>query len=163
MAPAPRIGVFAGTFDPLTNGHLDVIERAVMLFDRVVVAVLLNAAKTPIFSVDERIQMIRDVTSGMSGVEVDTFDGLLVEYVRKRQAAAVIRGLRTAAEFADEWQLALMNRHLNPACETVFLMPSAAHMYVSARLVREVASHGGPLEGLVPRPVAERLTARFAR
>jgi pantetheine-phosphate adenylyltransferase len=163
MTAAPRLAVFAGTFDPLTLGHLDVITRAAALFDRLIVAVLVNPAKTPLFSLEERTTMIREVTADLPAVDVDSFEGLLADYVRRRQAAAVVRGLRTAAEFSDEWQVALMNRHLNPGCETVFLLPSASHMFVSARLVREIASLGGPLDGLVPPGVATRLAARFSR
>jgi pantetheine-phosphate adenylyltransferase len=158
-----RLAIFPGSFDPLTNGHLDVIHRAASLFDRVVVAVLINSAKQPAFSNEERVQMIREATSGSTNIDVDTFDGLLADYVRARGAVAVVRGLRTAVEFSDEWQIALTNRHLNPDCETVFLLPSVAHLFVSSRLVREVASYGGPLDGLVPPGVARRLSEQNRR
>ncbi len=148
MADAPRLAVMAGTFDPLTNGHLDVIARAARLFGRVVVAVLVNPAKAPLFALEDRMAMIREAVAPIAGAEVDAFDGLLADYVKRRQASAVVRGLRTASEFADEWPVALMNRHLNPACETVFVVPSAATMHVSSRLVREIAALGGPVDGL---------------
>ncbi|MEO7190525.1 MAG: pantetheine-phosphate adenylyltransferase [Vicinamibacterales bacterium] len=163
MADATRLAVVPGTFDPLTNGHLDLIRRSATLFDRVVVAVLVNAAKQPWFSADERVAMIRAETAEMPRVEVDTFGGLLAEYVRLRGASAVVRGLRTATEFSDEWQIALMNRHLNEKCETVFVMPSVETMFLSSRLVREVASHDGSIEALVPASVARRLRERQAR
>jgi pantetheine-phosphate adenylyltransferase len=159
----PRLAVFPGSFDPMTNGHLDMIGRAATLFDRVVVAVLVNASKQPWFSNDERVAMIRESIEGLPNVEVDTFGGLLADYVKARGAVAVVRGLRTAAEFSDEWQIALTNRHLNPACETVFLLPSVTQLFVSSRLVREVASYGGPLDGLVPPGVARRLAERAGR
>jgi pantetheine-phosphate adenylyltransferase len=163
MPHAQRLAVVPGSFDPLTNGHLDIIGRSVRLFDRVVVAVLINAAKQPLFPVDERMAMMRDALAAYPGVEVDAFDGLLAEYVRRRGASAVVRGLRTATEFSDEWQIALMNRHLNAQVETVFLVPSTATMAISSRIVREIASLGGSVEGLVPSGVATRLAARFPR
>ena len=161
MSDAPRLAVLAGTFDPLTFGHLDLIARSRALFDRVVVAVLVNPAKTPLFSLDERVAMIAEVIADRPGVTVDTFGGLLAEYARRQGAVAIIRGLRGAAEFDAEQPMALMNRHLNPGCETVFIMPSADRMHISSRLVREIASLGGPVQGLVPSPVATRLARRF--
>ena len=163
MPHPTRLAVVAGSFDPLTNGHLDLIERSTRLFDRVVVAVLINAAKHPLFEIDDRMAMIREALMAHPGVEVDTFDGLLAEYVRRRGASAVVRGLRTASEFSDEWQIALMNRHLNAGFETVFLVPAAATMAVSSRIVREIASLGGSVDGLVPSGVAARLAERFSR
>jgi pantetheine-phosphate adenylyltransferase len=162
MANASRLAVLAGSFDPITNGHVDMIARSTTLFDRIVVAVLVNPAKQPLFAIDERVDMIRDAVAGLAHVEVDRFDGLLTDYVRRRGASAVVRGLRTASEFSEEWQTALMNRHLNPSCETVFLVPGAACMHISARHVREIASLGGPLTGLVPAGAEARLRARFA-
>ena len=158
--PDERVAIFPGSFDPITLGHVDVVGRATALFDRVIIAVLVNAAKSPWFSVEERIALIRASVAGIERVEVEAYGGLRVDFVRARRAVAVVRGLRTAAEFSDEWQIALTNRHLNPACETVFVMPSAAHLFVSSRLVREVASHGGSLDGLVPVPVSSALAAR---
>lgn len=162
MSDANRLAVLAGSFDPPTNGHVDMIVRAATLFDRVVVALLVNPAKQPIFALDEREAMMRELVGHMPAVEIDTFDGLLADYVRRRKAVAVVRGLRTAAEFSEEWQMALMNRHLNPDCETVFIVPAAANMHISSRLVREIASLGGPVAGLVAPSVEARLTRRFA-
>lgn len=162
MSEPSRLAILPGTFDPFTNGHLDVLVRSLRLFDRVVVAVLVNPGKSPLFGVDERMAMIAEATAGLPGVEVASFDGLLAGYVRQRGAVAVVRGLRGPGEFADEQPVALMNRHLNDACDTVFLVPSADRLFVAARLVREIASLGGPIDDLVPAPVAARLRARFA-
>lgn len=163
MSTTSRLAVLAGSFDPLTNGHVDLIERSTRLFDRVVVAVLANSAKQPLFTANERVDMIRNVVAAHANVEVDAFDGLLADYVQRRGAAAVVRGLRTATEFSDEWQMALMNRQLNPACETVFLIPAAVTAHISSRLVREIASLGGSVDGLVPPSIASRLAARVRR
>ncbi len=164
MSHAPRLAVIAGSFDPLTNGHVDLIERSVKLFDQVVVAVLVNPSKQPLFTLDERVAMIREVAAAQAlAVEVDTFGGLLADYVRKRGATAIARGLRSAAEFGEEWPTALMNRHLEPACETVFVVPAAATMHISSRLVREIASLGGSVDGLVPKAVAAHLQARLGK
>lgn len=162
MSDASRLAIVAGSFDPLTNGHVDLIERGVKLFDRVVVAVLVNPAKQPLFSIEERVEMIRAVAAARQlPVEVDTFSGLLADFARQRGATALVRGLRTADEFADEWPTALMNRHLEPGCETVFVVPAAATMHISSRLVREIASLGGPVDGLVPDVVAASLRRRL--
>jgi pantetheine-phosphate adenylyltransferase len=152
-----------GSFDPLTNGHLDVIRRAATLFDRLVVAVASNPAKQPLLPAGERVAIIREVLSALPetrGVDVDAFDGLLAEYVRRRRALAVVRGLRTAAELSDEMQMARMNRHLYDSFETVFLVADASVAHISSRLVKEIAAFGGSLEGLVPPPVAARLARR---
>jgi pantetheine-phosphate adenylyltransferase len=154
--------VCPGSFDPLTNGHVEMIARASRLFDRLIVAVLDNPAKQAWFTVDERTAMLRDVLGALPDgrhIEVDAFNGLLVDYVKRRGAAAVVRGLRTVNEFADESQMALMNRHLS-GCETVFLVSGPAVAYISSRLVKEVAALGGPLDGLVPQAVAARLMGR---
>jgi pantetheine-phosphate adenylyltransferase len=161
MADSPRIAVVPGSFDPLTNGHLDVITRSTRLFDRVIVAVLVNPSKAPLFSLAERVEMIREVTVRVPGVEVDSFQGLLADYVSRVAAVAIVRGLRTSAEFSDEWPVAMMNRRLNPQCETVFVVPSMDHMCVSSRIVREIASLGGAIDGLVPPSVAARLIERI--
>lgn len=161
MSTAPRLAVFAGSFDPLTNGHLDVIERSVALFDRVVVAVLRNTGKTPLLSCEARVALIRASVVAWPSVEVDTFEGLLADYVRARGALVVVRGVRSAPEFAEEAQMALMNRHLNSACETVFLASSPAHLHIASRLVREIATLGGDVSGLVPVPVANALRQRL--
>jgi len=160
MTDLPRLAVFPGTFDPLTNGHVDVIRRASRLFDRVVVAILLNSGKTPLFSVEERTSIIREVFEREATIEVDTFGGLLVEYARQRNAVAVVRGLRRAADFDYEVQMTDMNRHLDADLETVFLVPSPGVAFISSTLVKEIAALGGPVDGLVPDAVRGRLLRR---
>jgi pantetheine-phosphate adenylyltransferase len=162
MTATPRLALCAGSFDPPTNGHLDIIERAAALFDHVVVAVLVNAGKQPLFDVEERLAMLRESAAGLGNVEVDAFSGLLADYARARGARIVVRGLRTAAEFAEEAPTAMMNRHLNADLDTVFLVPSPRVAYISSRLVKEIAALGGSLAGLVPPAVATRLAARAA-
>jgi pantetheine-phosphate adenylyltransferase len=154
--PKPHVAVFPGSFDPLTNGHVDIIERGCYIFDRVIVAVLVNEAKTPLFSIDERVAMIREVCKDKP-VEVDTFDGLLVDYGRRKGAHAIIRGLRAVSDFEYEFQMALMNRRLNHDLETVFLMPAEQYTYTSSRLIKEVFMLGGQVSGLVPDVVEQRL------
>ena len=162
MSPTPRTAVFPGSFDPLTNGHVDIIERATRIFDRVIVAVAVNAEKTPLFSVDERVAVIRDVFRDNLTVQVDTFNGLLVEYARMQGASALIRGLRAVSDFEYEFQMALMNRRLNHDLETVFLMPDEKYTYTSSRLIKEVFMLGGQISGLVPPEVEERLRNKQA-
>ena len=152
-----RTAIFPGSFDPITNGHVDLIRRALRLFDRIVVAVLQNASKQPHFTPEERVAIIREVFAGDAGVEVDAFDGLLVEYATRRGAAAIVRGLRAVSDFEYEMQMAHMNRHLSPTLETVFLMPDAAHTFLSSRLVKEVFSLGGDVGAFVPPAVERRL------
>jgi pantetheine-phosphate adenylyltransferase len=154
-APNGRLAVFPGSFDPLTNGHVDIILRSAHLFERVIVAVLVNADKTPLFTADERVAIIRDVFREYANVEVDSFDGLLVEYAKRRRASAIIRGLRAVSDFEYEFQMALMNRHLEPTLETMFMMPAEQYTYLSSRLIKEVFQLGGEVRGLVP-PVVER-------
>ena len=154
-APDSRLAIVPGSFDPLTNGHVDVVLRTARLFDRVIVAVLLNTEKTPMFSAADRVAMIREVFSGQPNVEVDSFDGLLVEYARRQGAAAIVRGLRAVSDFENEFQMTLMNRHLEPGVETVFMMPSEQFTYLSSRLTKEVFRLGGSVHGLVP-PAVER-------
>jgi pantetheine-phosphate adenylyltransferase len=160
--PAARTAVFPGSFDPLTNGHVDIIERGCRLFHRVVVAVAVNAEKTPLFSVDERVAMTREIFRTHGGVEVDTFKGLLVEYARQVGATALIRGLRAVSDFEYEFQMALMNRRLSHDLETVFLMPDEKYTYTSSRLIKEVFMLGGQVSGLVPPAVEERLRMKQA-
>jgi pantetheine-phosphate adenylyltransferase len=155
-----RVAILPGTFDPLTNGHVDVIRRATTLFDRVVVAILLNTTKTPLFSVDERIAMVREVFAAESAIEVDTFSGLVVEYARRRGAVALVRGLRSVGDFDYERQMALMNRHLAPSIESLYLMTSADTAHISATLVREIAALGGSIADLVPRAVQAHFERR---
>lgn len=151
------LAIYPGSFDPLTNGHVDIIQRGAKLFDRIVVAILLNVEKSPLFTVAERVDIAREVFAGNPNVEVDTFDGLLVEYARRRHAGVIVRGLRAISDFEYEMQMALMNRNLNPDVETVFMMPAEPYTYVSSRLVKEVAALGGSITNLVPRLVEERL------
>ncbi|HEV8120564.1 MAG TPA: pantetheine-phosphate adenylyltransferase [Candidatus Polarisedimenticolia bacterium] len=142
--------IYPGTFDPITNGHLDVIERSARLFDRLIVALLRNADKAPLLTLEERQEVARRVVEPYSNVSVESFDGLLVDYCRARGARAIVRGLRALSDFEYEFQMALMNRRLEPGVETVFMMPSEAYSYVSSRLVKEVAQLGGDVSGLVP-------------
>ena len=151
------IAIYPGSFDPLTNGHVDIIQRGSRLFDRIVVGILLNIEKAPLFTVDERVDIAREVFAAYPNVEVDTFDGLLVDYARRKQASAIVRGLRAVSDFEYEMQMALMNRHLNPDVETVFMMPAEPYTYVSSRLVKEVVALGGSVTRLVPTLVEARL------
>jgi pantetheine-phosphate adenylyltransferase len=156
-----RIAVYPGSFDPIHTGHLDIIERCVPLFDEVVVAVLRNEAKQPLFSVDERMEMIAEVLGGWPSCRVESFSGLLVDFMERVGARVVVRGLRAVSDFETEFQMALMNRRLNPRVETVFMMPREDLSYVSSRLIKEVGSLGGDLRGLVPEPVLDRLLDRL--
>ena len=151
------LAIYPGTFDPLTNGHVDIIERGSKLFDRIIVGILLNVEKSPLFTVEERVEIAREVFESYPNVEVDTFDGLLVEYARRKRAGVIVRGLRAISDFEYEMQMALMNRHLNPEVETVFMMPAEPYTYVSSRLVKEVAALGGSITTLVPTIVEDRL------
>jgi len=151
------IALYPGSFDPLTNGHVDIIHRGARLFDRIVIAVLVNLEKSPLFTVPERVEIARDAFREYANVEVDTFDGLLVDYARRRHASVIVRGLRAVSDFEYEMQMALMNRRLNPDVETVFMMPAEPYTYVSSRLVKEVVALGGSVHGLVPETVEERL------
>jgi len=154
--------VCPGTFDPMTNGHLDIITRGARIFDQVLVAILRNPDKEPLFPLDERVEILKSVVARLSNVRVETFDGLLVDYARARGAQAIVRGLRALSDFEYEYQMALMNRRLGPDIETVYMMPSETYSYVSSRLVKEVARLGGDVSGLVPREVVERLRRRCA-
>ena len=144
------IAIYPGSFDPLTNGHVDIIQRGSRFFDRIIIAVLINLEKAPLFTVPERVEIARSVFRGWSNVEVDTFDGLLVDYAKSRQASVIVRGLRAVSDFEYEMQMALMNRRLRPEVETVFMMPAEPYTYVSSRLVKEVVALGGSVHGLVP-------------
>jgi pantetheine-phosphate adenylyltransferase len=154
------MAIYPGSFDPVTNGHLDLIARGARIFDRLIVAVLQNLDKSPLFSARERVEMLREVTRDWPNVEVDLFEGLLVDYVRRRNAQVILRGIRAISDYEYEFQMALMNRRLEATVETVFMMPAERYSYVSSRLVREVAQLGGPIDGLVPALVVERLKAK---
>ena len=160
MTDAHHIAICPGSFDPLTSGHIDIVERATAIFDRVIVGVLVNSGKAPMFSLDERVAIIREFFAANSRIEVATFDGLLVEFARRSRATTIVRGLRGISDFDYERQMAIMNRHLHPALETVFLMPSPRFMHVSSTLVRDIAHRGGSLAGLVPPAVIDRLAHR---
>jgi pantetheine-phosphate adenylyltransferase len=156
-----RIAICPGSFDPMTNGHLDVIQRALKLFDRVVVAVAHNESKQPLFSLSERMQLATESVRHLSGVEVDSFDGLLVDYAERRGAHAVVRGLRAVSDFEFEFQLALMNRKLNERPETIFMMPKDTYTYLSSRMIKEIARLGGDVSAFVPPHVQRALAARL--
>jgi len=158
----PTLAVYPGSFDPLTNGHVDIIARGARLFDRIIVAILLNAEKAPLFTMQERVEIARSVFNDRPNVEVDTFDGLLVDYVERRQAQVIVRGLRAVSDFEYEFQMALMNQRLKPAIETVFMMPAEQYTYISSRLIKEVFSLGGTVHGLVPDMVEARLREKRA-
>lgn len=153
----PRIAIYPGSFDPLTNGHVDIIERGARIFDSIIVAILANAEKTPLFSESERITIIRDVFRSHKNVQVETFDGLLVDYAQLKKATVLVRGLRAVSDFEYEFQMALMNRRLAPGIETVFMMPDEKYTYISSRLIKEVFRLGGEITGLVPPVVEEKL------
>lgn len=155
-----RIAIYPGTFDPITYGHIDVVDRAAHLFSRVVVLVARNASKTPLFTDDERVSMIREVFKGRPKVEVDEFQGLLVDYATKRKATAIIRGLRAVSDFEYEFQLALTNRKLAPKLDTVFLVPHEKYTYLNSSIVREVARLGGDVSDFVPPTVRKKLLAK---
>jgi pantetheine-phosphate adenylyltransferase len=154
---ARTLAIYPGSFDPITNGHLDLIKRGSRLFDRLIVAVLVNFEKTPLFNADERVEMLVQVTRRMRNVSVDTFQGLLVDYAMKKRAHAILRGIRAFSDYEYELQMALTNRKLEPRLETVFLMPAESYTYISSRLVREIFRHGGSVGAFVPPVVEERL------
>lgn len=156
------VAIYPGSFDPLTNGHLDLITRSSGLVGRLIVAVLNNEAKQPLFNATERMSMLREATAGLGNVEVDCFEGLLVEFADSRGASLIVRGIRAVSDYEYELQMALMNKRLQPEIETIFLMASEAHSFISSRLVKEVVSHGGNVSGLVPKMVESRLAERFA-
>jgi pantetheine-phosphate adenylyltransferase len=156
-----KIALYPGTFDPVTNGHIDIIERCSKLFDEVIVAILLNPDKDPLFTVKERVAMLKTVARNRFGnVTVDTFDGLLVEYAVKKKATVIVRGIRAISDYEYELQMALMNRRLEPRIETVFMLPAESFSYLSSKLIREIFVLGGSVRGLVPEIVEQRLLAK---
>ncbi len=157
-----RIAIYPGTFDPITNGHLSIIKRALEIFDKLIVAILINPQKKPLFSVEERIFMIKEATKDIGNVEVDTFEGLLVDYAVKKGVNVIIRGLRATSDFEFEFQMALMNRKLNRSIQSIFLMTDYKWLYVSSSIIKEVARFGGDVKGLVPDIVNEKLKQKFA-
>ncbi|HEV3254094.1 MAG TPA: pantetheine-phosphate adenylyltransferase [Candidatus Acidoferrales bacterium] len=156
------IAIYPGSFDPVTNGHLDLIERGAKIFDRLIVAVLRNLEKDPLFAISERVEMLGEVTRAWPNVEVDVFGGLLMDYARQKKAQVILRGIRAISDYEYELQMALMNRKLEPNIETVFMMPAETYSYLSSRLVREIARLGGSVRDLVPALVEERLRTKVS-
>lgn len=161
-SPTSRIAIYPGSFDPITNGHLDLISRASLMVERLIVAVLRNESKLPWFTVEERLQMIAEAVAGYANVEVAAFEGLLVDFAARRGATVILRGIRAVSDYEHEWQMALMNRRLRPGIETVFMMAGEEYSFISSRLVKEVAALGGSVAGIVPPFVEERLRRRVA-
>jgi len=157
-----RTAIYPGSFDPLTNGHLDVVQRAANLFDRVVVAVARNDGKQPLFTLDERLALVKKSVQHLPHVEADAFEGLLIEYALRRKAQTIVRGLRAVSDFEFEFQLALMNRKLNENIETIFMMPKDAYTFLSSRIVKEIARLGGDVRAFVPAHVQDALIRKFA-
>jgi len=156
-----KLGIYPGTFDPITNGHIDIIKRAILLFDKVIVAITNNSSKTPLFTIDERVELINGSISNLKNVEVESFQGLLVDYVSKKHATAVIRGLRATSDFEFEFQMALINRKLSEKLVTVFLMPHEKYTYLNSSIVKEVARFKGEVSCFVPENVNNKLIEKF--
>jgi pantetheine-phosphate adenylyltransferase len=158
---AEKVVVYPGSFDPITNGHIDIIKRGLKLFDRIIVAALKNPSKNYLFSLEERMDIMESIFSKYDRIEIDSFDGLLVDYVKQKGASAVVRGLRAISDFEIEFQMALMNRKIEPEFETVFLVPSVCYSFLSSRLVKEIYQLGGEVTTMVPSVVADKLKIRF--
>lgn len=158
-----RVAVYPGSFDPITNGHLDIIKRASKVYDKVVVGVLDNINKKPLFSAEKRREMIERVTKDIENVECDCFSGLLVDFLKQKDATVIIKGLRTVADFEYEFQMALLNKALNPEYETMFMMTNSGYSYISSSMVKEVAKYGGRLEGLVPEAIIPDITNKYIK
>ena len=163
LKPAKVIAIYPGSFDPITNGHLDLIQRGSRLFDRLIVSILRNENKRPLFSVEERMEMLREVVNDYPNVQVDSFDGLLVDHAAAYSATVLLRGIRAISDYEFELQMALMNRRLRPEVETVFMMSNEAYSFISSRLVKEVFGLGGSINGLVPPVVEARLRGRLSQ
>ena len=158
-----KIAIYPGSFDPVTMGHLDIIERASALFDRLVVVVMHNVSKNPIFTAQERVRLLRQVTSHLQNVEVDSFGGLLADYAGRRGACTIVKGLRAMSDFENEFSMALANRKLNPNVDTAFLMTSAEYMYLSSSMVKDIALHGGTITDFVPAEIEEEILHRVRK
>jgi pantetheine-phosphate adenylyltransferase len=157
----PVKALYPGTFDPPTNGHVDLIQRGAKIFDHLTVAILINPVKNPLFTVEERVEMLKEATGSQTNVSIATFNGLMVEFARQKGVTAVLRGIRAITDYEYEFQMALMNRRLAPEIETVFLQPAGRYSFVSSRMIKEVVSHGGDITGLVPPNVLKRLRGRM--
>lgn len=160
-SPRPVTAIYPGSFDPVTNGHLDLITRASNIFDKLIVAVAHNFEKDPLFTEKERVEMLETVTFKWTNVEVDVFDGLLMDYARAKNANVIVRGIRAVSDYEYELQMAMMNRKIEPDVETVFMLPAEQYSYLSSRLVKELARFGGPIKEFVPSIVQERLSVKF--
>lgn len=158
-----KLAICPGSFDPVTNGHLHIVSRAAAMFDRVIVVVMANQNKQPLFSAEERVELLRRATADMPNVEIETYDGLLAEYAREKQASVIVKGLRAMSDFEYEFQMALTNRKLNPDVETVFLATSAEHMYLSSSLVKQVAKLGGDIHEFVPTCIVKDILEKYGR
>lgn len=156
-----RIAVYPGSFDPVTNGHLDIIKRSANVFDKVVVGVLNNSGKKPLFSIEERVDMLKEVTRDLDNVEIDSFTGLLVDFVKKKNASVIVKGLRTVMDFEYEFQMALLNKALNPEYETIFMMTNSKYSYISSSMVKELAGFHGNLTGLVPAEIINKIKQKY--
>ncbi len=156
-----KVAIYPGTFDPLTNGHLSIIKRALKIFDKLIIAILINPNKTPLFSLEERISMLEDIFKDEENIEVDSYNGLLIDYAVKKKSNIVVRGLRALSDFEHEFQMALMNRKLNRDIQSVFLMTDYKWFYISSTIVKEAALYGGEIKGLVPPIVCEKLKKKF--
>ena len=158
----PKVAIYPGSFDPVTNGHIDIVERGLKLFDKIIVSILHNPKKEYLFPLEERLEMLKDCMKKFKGVEIDSFDGLLVEYAASRKAHAILRGLRAMSDFEYEFQMALMNRRLNRNVQTVFLMTGLRWIYTSSSIIKEAIQFGGNIDGMVPKLVQKKLEQKFA-
>jgi pantetheine-phosphate adenylyltransferase len=158
-----RVAIYPGSFDPVTNGHLDIVKRGLKLFDRIIVTILYNPGKVTLFSVEERLSMLRESMKSLSHIEIDRYDGLLVDYAAKRKAQVILRGMRAVSDFEYEFQMALMNRRLNREIQTVFLMTGLRSIFTSSSIIKEMARFGGNIEGMVPPNVLEKLKIKFSQ
>ena len=158
----PKVAIYPGSFDPVTNGHIDIIERGLKLFDKIIVSILQNPGKKNLFTLEERLEMLKDSTKKYKNIEIDSFDGLLVDYAASRKAHAILRGLRAMSDFEYEFQMALMNRRLNRDIHTVFLMTGLRWIFTSSSIIKEAVQFGGNIEGMVPPLVHKKLTEKFA-
>jgi pantetheine-phosphate adenylyltransferase len=163
MGAMARIAIYPGSFDPVTNGHLDIVRRGLKLFDKIIVTILCNPGKEALFSVEERLDMLRESMKSLVHIEIDRFDGLLVDYAAKRKAQAILRGMRAVSDFEYEFQMALMNRRLDREIQTVFLMTGLRWIFTSSSIIKEAARFGGNIEGMVPPFVLEKLKIKFGR